>query len=69
MTKVTKIIELLRAVNPETLWGLAIAKAVEIPDADRVVNLVIELRSQMRDNGPMMEEILGTACYAELLSI
>lgn len=70
MTKAEKIIELLKMVDPEaSLWGLAVAKAIAVPEPDRVVNLIIELRSQARDNEPMMKEILGAECYAEIMSI
>lgn len=69
MTKAQKIIQLLKGVDPSTLWGLAVAKAIEIPDADKVINLVIELRSQSRDNSKMMQGILGTECYNEIMSI
>jgi len=65
----TKIIELLKAVNPDSLWGTAIAKVVEIPDAPKVVELVIELRSQSRDNGPLMQEILGNELFTLLMAI
>lgn len=69
MTKGQKIVELLKAVDPNTIWGHSIHKVVHLENAEKVVDLVIELRSQSRDNPPVMEKILGAECFAEIMSI
>lgn len=69
MTRGQHIIRLLKTVNPETIWGLAIQRVVFNENSERVMDLVIDLRSQARDNGPVMREILGDEAYNEIMSI
>lgn len=69
MTRGQHIIQLLKTVSPETLWGLAIQKVVFNENSERVMDLVIDLRSQARDNPAVMQEILGDDTYREIMSI
>ena len=69
MTKGQHIIELLKGVNPDTLWGVAIHKVVATEHSHRAMDLVIDLRSQARDNPAVMREILGDEAFHEIMSI
>jgi hypothetical protein len=69
MTKGERIIELLKKVETRTIWGLGIERAVNNPDAYKVMDLVIDLRSQARDNGPVMRDILGDEAFDAIMTI
>lgn len=69
MTKGAKIIELLKTVNPETIWGVSIQKVVNAENADKIVDLVIDLRDQARDSPAIMKDILGAECFKAVMSI
>lgn len=69
MTKGAKIIELLKTVNPDSIWGTGIRLVVQTKDADRVVTLIADLRSQSRDDELVMRDILGDECFEAINSI
>lgn len=69
MSKGAHIIELLKKVPTESIWGTGIRLVVQTKDADRVVTLIADLRSQSRDNEWVMREILGDECYEAINSI
>ena len=55
---------MLRNVNKLSLWGAAIRVVVDgKPTADDIDNLILELRSQSKDNPKIMAEILGRTIY------
>lgn len=69
MTKGQHIIELLKAVNPDSIWGTGIRLVVQQENADKVMDLVIDLRDQARDNPEGMKDILGAECFKAVMSI
>lgn len=69
MTKGAQIIKLLKAVDTESVWGTGISLVIQTKDADRVMDLIIDLRDQARDNPRGMKEILGEECFRLIMAI
>lgn len=54
-----RLFEALCAVPDNTLWGLAISKVMDQPEPKKFRELVKQLKSQTKDNEPIMISILG----------
>jgi len=61
-----KLLHCLENVSPESIWGMAIHKALKEPTEQKFYDLVEQLQSQERDNPAVMKEILNTPCYEAL---
>lgn len=60
--------DLLKNVNPLSLLGMAIHKALQNPTEEKMDGLIQELQSQAKDNPLMMREILGFAIFNKIIS-
>lgn len=69
MTKGEHIIELLKGVYTGTIWGMAIEQVVKVEGGYRIMDLVIDLRGQARDNPVIMRDILGDEVYDAIMAI
>ena len=59
---------LLSCVNRLSIWGLAIHMFLKKnPSAEEYDELILELRSQAKDNERIMLEMLGRAVYNKLI--
>lgn len=63
-----KLLNCLTAVNPESIWGLAIHKVLSDVTEEKFRSLIQQLRSQERDNPQVMREILNEGCYQTLVA-
>lgn len=59
----------LMAVDPESIWGLAIQNVVKDPEPMKFRRLVCDLKSQAHDNEQVMISILGKPCYDKLIAL
>jgi hypothetical protein len=69
MTGYEQILDLLKDVNPNTLWGVAIRNVRDRNEQHATMDLVADLQSQSQDNPRLMKEILGPKVYAKILNI
>lgn len=69
MTKGQHIIELLKTVANRGYWGIAIREVVHGDEAPKVMDLIIELRSQGKDQPEILREILGDECFQAVMAI
>lgn len=59
----------LAAVDPESIWGLAIQNVMKDPEPMKFRRLVCDLKSQAHDNEQVMISILGKSCYDKLIEL
>lgn len=64
-----RVVEALRRVNSETIYGIAIRNAFIDESPAKFRKLFNELLSQIDDNDLLMLKILGSDCYNALLKI
>lgn len=69
MSKGAEIIELLKKVNTDSIWGTGIRLVVQSPNSAKIIDLVIDLRSQARDNPALMMDILGYEAFEAITAI
>lgn len=64
-----RFLNCLTAVDSNSIWGLAIQKVLGDVSEEKFRALVVQLKSQERDNPQIMREILNEGCYETLLAL
>lgn len=62
-TKEKFAFSMLKEVNSDSIWGLAIKNVVTKPDLPRLRRLISDLKGQNDDNPAVMQQILGDAYH------
>lgn len=67
MTGLEKILDHLKRVDKDLIWGAAIHNAIEKNDYYVTIDLIAALKSQAQDDPKVMESIIGKHALKLLL--